>query len=130
MDQGGRVRRRSTTTLAVLMLLATVGCERSAVPDEAPTATASVAKTSAAVAFRLRTHCGIDEAMFEGRYYEAVHPLSDGSGNPPDDWGNPYQSGTMQVVSATEAEFRDAAGHVVLFRLRPQATAFQRPCLD
>ena len=75
-------------------------------------------------------HCGIDEAMFEGRYYGAVHPLSDGSGNPPDGWGNPYQSGTMQVVSATEAEFRDPAGHVVLFRLRPQAAAFQRPCLD
>ena len=36
----------------------------------------------------------------------------------------------MQVVSATEAEFRDPAGHVVLFRLRPQAVAFQRPCLD
>ncbi|MFJ8581342.1 hypothetical protein [Micromonospora sp. NPDC093277] len=122
--------RRSATTLAVLMSLATVGCTSSTAPDEAPAGTTGVGKTSAEVAFDLRTHCGIDEARFEGRYYEAVHPLSDGSGNPPDGWGNPYQSGTMQVVSANEAEFRDGAGHVVLFRLRPQATAFQRLCLD
>jgi hypothetical protein len=90
----------------------------------------AAAVASEAVPYELRTHCGVDEAKFNGRYYEAVPPLSDGQGNPPRDWGNPAQSGTMRMLSPTEAEFRDTAGHVVLFRVRPQATEFERPCLD
>jgi hypothetical protein len=119
--------RRRAITIGVGMVLAMAGCERPAAPDQTPTATT----VSPAVAFDLRTHCGIFEVKFEGRYYEAVHPLSDADGvNPPDGWGNPYQRGTMRILSATEAEFRDEAGHVVLFRLRPQATAAEHPCWD
>jgi hypothetical protein len=36
----------------------------------------------------------IDEARIGNRYFEAVHPLSDGPGNPPPGGGNPYQQGT------------------------------------
>jgi len=115
---------------AVAMLLATAGCEPADRSVGAPTATENLGGPSEAVTFSLRTHCGIDETKFEGRYYEALKPLSDGQGNPPAGWGNPNQIGTMQILSATEAEFRDPAGHVVLFRVRPQATAFARPCLD
>ncbi len=78
--------------------------------------------------FRLYTHCGVDEARIGNRYFEAVHPLSDGAGNPPAGWANPYQPGTMTVLSPTTAVFRDQAGHRVLFRLRPGATAFKHIC--
>ena len=78
--------------------------------------------------YQLLTHCGIDEARIGGRYFEAVHPLSDGQGNPPAGWGNPVQQGTMTLLSPTEALFRDRAGHHVLFRLRPSATAFKHLC--
>ena len=78
--------------------------------------------------YQLYTHCGIDEARIGNRYFEAVHPLSDGPGNPPAGWGNPYQRGTMTLLSSTEALFRDGAGHRVLFRLRPGARSFQRVC--
>jgi hypothetical protein len=77
--------------------------------------------------FELYTHCGIDEAFFDGRYYEAVEPLSDGNGNPPPGWGNPSQDGTIRVVSATEASFHSDAGDVLL-RVRPDATGFKRIC--
>jgi hypothetical protein len=78
--------------------------------------------------YQLYTHCGIDGARLGNRYYEAVHPLSDGTGNPPPGWGNPSQAGTTTLVSPTKAVFRDAAGHRVLFRLRPGATGFRNVC--
>ena len=78
--------------------------------------------------YQLYTHCGIDEARIGNRYFEAVHPLSDGQGNPPPGWGNPYQQGTMTLLSPAEAVFRDHAGRQVQFRLRPGATAFKHVC--
>lgn len=57
-----------------------------------------------------------------------VHPLSDGQGNPPTGWGNPYQQGTMTLISPAEAVFRDSVGHQVQFRLRPGAKAFKHLC--
>ena len=127
--------RRRIMILTGVTLLAAAGCSAPAGPPEASPASPQASRTtpsraaaSDAVAFTLYTHCGIDEAKFEDRYYEAVHPLSDGNGNPPDGWGNPQQSGTMRAVSPVEAEFRHPAGHVVLFRLRPGATAVKRMC--
>ncbi|MEU3690570.1 hypothetical protein [Streptomyces narbonensis] len=78
--------------------------------------------------FELYTHCGIDEARIGSTYFEAVTPLSDGSGNPPEGWGNPTQRGTMTLKSTTEAVFTDDAGHEVKFRARPGASSFKRIC--
>ena len=84
--------------------------------------------TTAAQPYRLYTHCGIDEARIGNRYFGAVHPLSDGHGNPPAGWGNPFQRGTMTLLSSSEAIFRDDTGHHVLFRVRPGATSFRYLC--
>jgi len=89
---------------------------------------ASAAAAGSPRPYRLYTHCGIDEARISNRYFEAAHPLSDGQGNPPPGWGNPYQQGTMTLLSPTAAVFRDHAGHRVLFRLRRGATTFQHLC--
>jgi hypothetical protein len=86
------------------------------------------AGTGPAQPYQLATHCGIDEARIGHRYFEAAHPLSDGQGNPPPGWSNPYQQGTMTLISPAEAVFRDSAGHQVHFRLRPGATAFRHLC--
>jgi hypothetical protein len=88
----------------------------------------AVTPVGSAQPYRLYTHCGIDEARIGSRYYQAVHPLSDGQGNPPAGWGNPYQQGTMTLLSPSKAVFRDHAGHHVQFRLRPGATSFKRLC--
>jgi hypothetical protein len=53
------------------------------------------------------------------RYYEATRPLSDGSANPPPGWDNPYQAGTVTLVSPTEAVYTDKAGHRVVFEMKP-----------
>jgi hypothetical protein len=78
--------------------------------------------------YQLYTHCGINEARIGNHYFEAVHPLSDGQGNPPPGWGNPYQPGTMTLLSPAMAVFRDQAGHHVRFRLRRGATEFEHVC--
>ncbi len=81
-----------------------------------------------AIPYNLYTHCGVSEAHVAGLYYVAVHPLSDGSGDPPAGWGNPYDPGTMTLVSATEAVFTDGVGHSVVFEVRPGAKTFLRAC--
>ena len=81
-----------------------------------------------AIAYDLYTHCGVDEAKIGDAFYEAMTPLSDGSGNPPAGWGNPYQAGTMTLVSTTRAVFTDKAGHRVVFAVRPGAQSFKHVC--
>lgn len=80
------------------------------------------------MSYRLYTHCGIREVRIGRRYYKAVPPLDDGSGNPPPGWGDPYQDGTMTEVSPTEVVFADALGHHVAFQLRPHASRFEKLC--
>ena len=74
----------------------------------------------APVPYTLYTHCGIYAVQIE-RWLAADHPLSGGSGNPPPGRGDPEQPGTVRMLSATAAEFRDSLGHVVRFHLRAGA---------
>ena len=84
-------------------------------------ATATAARTTAPkpVPYNLYTHCGIAYVQVGNRYYAVTPPLSDGSGNPPPGWGNPYQPGTLTVISPTQAVFTDKTGHRVVFTLVP-----------
>jgi hypothetical protein len=56
--------------------------------------------------FKLFTHCGILGAYFDARFWRAEPQLSDGSGNPPPGWGNPYEVGEMRLLSRDVSEFR------------------------
>ena len=78
--------------------------------------------------FSLYTHCGISEARVGTTYYLASPELSDGQGNPPRGWGNPFQQGTMTVLGDGTARFSDTLGHMVIFRARVGATGFLRIC--
>jgi hypothetical protein len=119
---------------AVMAVVLTACGSGPAAQPTTPARPSTTAGTTAAAAagparpYQLYTHCGIDEARIGSRYFEAVHPLSDGQGNPPPGWGNPYQPGTMTLLSTAEAVFRDHAGHQVQFRLRPGATGFKHLC--
>ena len=61
-------------------------------------------------AYRLYTHCGIRWAKIAGTFWRATPPLSDGNGNPPPGWGNPFQPGTLTMTSSTTATFTSQAG--------------------
>jgi hypothetical protein len=106
---------------AVPLAAVLAGCESTPSPAAPPSPTTAAARTTAPkpISYDLYTHCGIDYAQVGNRYYKATPPLSDGSGNPPPGWGNPYQSGIMTVISPTQAVFTDKAGHRVVFTLVP-----------
>jgi hypothetical protein len=97
------------------------GCASASSTGSVPPASArpSAAATPRSVPYDLYTHCGIVYARVGNRWYETTQPLSDGSGNPPPGWGNPYQPGTLTVVSPTRVIFTDKAGHRVVFTLVP-----------
>jgi hypothetical protein len=63
----------------------------------------------------LRTHCGILDAYFGGRLWRANPPLTDGSGNPTRGWENPESLGTMRLIRANLAEFRQGDTRVARF---------------
>jgi hypothetical protein len=124
------VRRWGAVAIVVTATVLAACGEGPAAPVTKPPAPARTAAVTAGPTrpYLLYTHCGIDEARIGNRYYEAVRPLSDGQGNPPAGWGNPYQRGTMTLLSPQEALFRDDAGHQVLFRLRTGARSFMHVC--
>jgi hypothetical protein len=62
--------------------------------------------------YRLWTHCGVLEIRFDGRvfYLESLNPADVLVG-----LDQPQDTGTMVLLSAHLAEFRDAAGHSIRF---------------
>ncbi|RBY93611.1 hypothetical protein DQ237_17440 [Blastococcus sp. TF02-8] len=124
------VAAASVATVTVAVGLGQGNGTRSGSPAAPVTSTASAgpevspspeAPAISPMPFQLYTHCGIDEANIGGIWFEAERPHVMEYG-PPDGWGNPYQAGTMTMISPTEAVFRDDAGHEVRFRVRPGAT--------
>jgi hypothetical protein len=76
-------------------------------------------------AYQLYTHCGIKWAKIDGTFWLASHPLSDGSGNPPAGWGNPFQNGTLLFIGPRTARFDSTAGSVTFER----TTRTQQPVI-
>ena len=62
-------------------------------------------KSPADTPFSLYTHCGVNGAMINGIWWDAVPVLSDHNGNPPPTWGNPSQDGVLHYTSASTAVF-------------------------
>jgi len=68
--------------------------------------------------FQLYTHCGLNFLTgpdFDGSFWKSVGPGDDGSGNPPAGFGNPYDNGTMTLVSADIAEYHTSSGASIRF---------------
>jgi hypothetical protein len=130
MRRDGSMKVRITVAAAALAAVGLTGCASANGGSPGTGSTPGAVPTASAVAYSLYTHCGIDEANIAGRWFEADTRLSDrpGSGNPPKGWDNPFQQGTMRMLSGTAAEFRDAHGHVVRFHLRINATGPKRFC--
>ncbi len=118
------------TSAALLVAITLTGCGTAAATGSGSAGVvAPSASTRTITGYDLYTHCGIREAKIGDDYYVATPELSDGSGNPPAGWGNPYQSGTMTVRPDGTAQFTDAAGHEATFARRPGATTWIRLCM-
>lgn len=78
--------------------------------------------------YNLYTHCGIATTWFDGRWWNAVPPQGDGHGNPPPEWGNPYQEGVIVLAAEDRLEFTGDQGQRASFRPRPQEQGAPPPC--
>jgi hypothetical protein len=72
--------------------------------------------------YELPTHCGVEHAYFDDRWWTATPRLyeSEARVNPPPGWGNPMEPGTMRLVSRDEARFVADSGHTARFKPRPK----------
>jgi hypothetical protein len=65
--------------------------------------------------FEVYTHCGVESARIQGRWWHAEPPLyNEARSGPPAGWGDPHQKGTLRVESDARAVF-EAKGQQVVF---------------
>jgi hypothetical protein len=114
-------------SIAAVALLA-VACSGTSEPAHSSADRLNHPAATRTVPLVLSTHCGIDEARLGATYYEADHPLNDGSGNPPTGWPNPTDSGTATMSANGTMVFRDGLGHTVAFHARPGARSYKSLC--
>jgi hypothetical protein len=101
------IRRLALVAAAVAL----AGCG-----SQTSSSTRTTTRARAIRPYRLYTHCGIEWARIAGRFWRAEPPLSDGSGNPPAGWGNPFQDGTLVFITPAIARFDSRAGSVMFER--------------
>jgi hypothetical protein len=102
---------RARALVALGLAIVAAGCGSHAKSASKQPTSGSVGKP-----YQLFTHCGIEWAKIDGTFWRATHPLSDGNGSPPPGWGNPYQNGTLDLISRRSARFTSSAGTVVFER--------------
>jgi hypothetical protein len=83
--------------------------------------------------FSLYTHCGLDNPValdFDGSFWDSIGPgpASDGSGNPPAGFDNPFDNGTIQLLSHDMAEYHSRSGTVMRFSRSPAASRTSYIC--
>ena len=88
--------------------------------------------------YEMYTHCGIRAAYFDGRRWIAdpilqksdTNPLV-GLPDPPAGWANPFDIGTMELVTDDRARFTSSTGLIAEFRPLPEGTDYPPwvPCL-
>ena len=104
------MKSMTATVLTALLAVAVAGCASTARTQAGPghSGSPATAAANASVSYTLYTHCGLRFAKIGGRWFEA----------------DPSQPGTIRMLSASVAEFRDSLGHVVRFHLaHPRADA-------
>ena len=74
--------------------------------------------------FMLYTHCGLDNPVavdFDGSFWDETGPMpaSDGNGNPPPGFGNPFDKGVMTLISPVSARYLGTGGSVVSYQRHP-----------
>jgi len=118
-----RVPQRSGATVGlplvlVALLFAVQACESAVSPPtrkEAAAYSESPPPSGESVKFSVYTHCGVESARINGRWWHATPPLyGEGVSSAPAGWDDPYQDGQLTVESSERAVF-EAEGTQVVF---------------
>ena len=113
------MNRRVASLIGAAISVALVGCgSTGGLPRSvnAPGPSVSV-RVGSSSPYTLYTHCGVLSATINGQVFYADPALTDGQGNPPRGWGNPYDLGELTIQSATTIDFHDASGHLAHFAI-------------
>ena len=79
--------------------------------------------------YTLYPHCGVRSAFIDGRRWIADPILSGDSVNPPPGWGNPFDRGSMELVTEDLARFTSTSGLEAEFRPLPEGSEYPwGPC--
>lgn len=75
------------------------------------------------------THCGLDRSRidFDGSFWDPVGETSDGQGNPPAGYDNPYDRGTIRLLPDGTSEFTSSQGVGLRLERFSGARSFE-PC--
>lgn len=108
--------RHVTVGVALVALTACGASEDTPSHAEEMAYSESAPPVGESVEFFLYTHCGIESLRLDGRLWHAVQPLygEDGTGSPPEGWGDPYQEGELTLDSEQHVTF-EARGTRVAF---------------
>jgi hypothetical protein len=85
-------------------------------PSAAPEAAAGLAVGETAT-YSMLTHCGVESARINGRWWNAVTPLYGAAGEgagAPAGWDNPFQEGRLTLETDDRAVFEALGEQVVL----------------
>ena len=63
----------------------------------------------------LYVHCGVEWTRIDGSWWITRPPRSDGSGNPPEGWGNPYDEGLLYLSDENTADYQRLFGDSLRF---------------
>lgn len=80
--------------------------------DAAGSATSPAAVAGIDYPISIYTHCGLDRTRidFDGSFWDPVGETSDGQGNPPAGYANPYDRGTIRLLPDDSAEYTSSQG--------------------
>jgi hypothetical protein len=111
------MKSRLVVLSVILYASPLAGCAASATLGTSPNASESsvVFSLGSSAPYEFYTHCGVLAATINGQGFYAKPALTNGSGNPPPGWENPYDAGEMTLRSLTTADFHDSSGHLAHF---------------
>lgn len=106
---------------AAVAVIAAPGSPRRLLARSMPDTDSGRVESGADYRFTVYTHCGLDGRIeFDGSSWDYAGPGApdDGSGNPPPGFDNPFDRGTMKLISEDVAEYRSSSGSIVKYRRR------------
>lgn len=104
-----RIRGARPAALFIVMPL-TTGCGGTETTKQT-----TAADERSSTPFSVYTHCGVENVRIDGRWWHAKPPLyNQERSGPPQGWGDPYQEGTLTMVSPGRSVF-EALGQRVVY---------------
>jgi hypothetical protein len=98
--------------LGAWVVLTIAGCDWLIPPSAAPSGNLAGSEPAIGVPYPVSvyTHCGLRHVEFDGSNWEISGVLSDGSFNPPPGFGNPFDNGTVTLITYDRARYRSEFG--------------------